>query len=118
MLDWIFTNRPNAHVGIIITNGLGTNGSSGEYTTVGMQIYTAIKDIVHKWNVPYIDLNGGDGKTPMMQRGIYPEGTPTSLIAAKWNAFAISPEQPYDGHCNYFAHEYMSSFIETFLRTL
>jgi lysophospholipase L1-like esterase len=118
VLQWLFENRPFAHIGIIVTNGLGMQGPSGEYSQYGMQVYTALKEIVKKWNVPYIDLNGGDGKTPMMQRGIYPEGTPASLIAAKWNAFAISPNTPIDGHPNYQAQEYMSCFIENFLRTL
>ena len=83
-----------------------------------MQIYTALKDIVRKWNVPYIDLNGGDGKTPMMQRGIYPEGTPAALIAAKWNAFATSPTGVLNGHTNVAGHLYESTFIENFLRSL
>ena len=118
VLQWIFENRPNAHVGIIITNGLGNNGPEGTYTTVGLQIYNALKGIVRKWNVPYIDLNGGDGKTPMMQRGIYPEGTPAALIAAKWNAFATSPTGVFNGHTNAAGHLYESTFIENFLRSL
>jgi lysophospholipase L1-like esterase len=118
VLQWIFENRPNAHVGVIITNGLGQNGPNGTYTETEMQVYTALQNIVKKWNVPYIDLNGGDSRTPMMQRGIYPEGTPAALIAAKWDAFAASPTSPYNGHTNVAGHLYESYCIENFLRSL
>jgi len=118
VMQWIFENRPTAHVGIIITNGLGAQGPNGGYSEYGMQIYTALKNIVKRWNVPFIDLNGGDGKTPMMQRGIYPEGTPAALIAAKWNAFAASPTGTLNGHTNVAGHLYESYCIEDFLRSL
>lgn len=115
VLDWIFTNRPYAHVGILITNGMGDQ--YGEASEKQHQLYQAILDICQKWNVPHINLNGGDGKTPMMQRGIYPEGTPASLIASKWNAFAISPTG-LNGHTNAKGHRYESTFIENFLRSI
>lgn len=119
VLQWIFENRPTAHVGIIVTNGLGRNGSTGDYSEKGMQIYQALKNIVVRWNIPYIDLNGGDGKTPMMQRGIYPVGTPSALISSKWNAFATTPTgSELNGHTNATGHLYESTFIENFLRSL
>lgn len=119
VLQWIFEHNPLAHVGIIITNGLGGNGASGNYSEYGAEIYDALKNIVKRWNIPYIDLNGGDGKTPMMHRGIYPEGTPSALIAAKWNAFATTPTgNELNGHTNAVGHEYESTFIENFLRSL
>ena len=118
VMQWIFEHCPNAHVGIIITNGLGKQGPDGLYDEIGEEIYQALKDIVQRWNVPFIDLNGGDGKTPMMQRGIYPTGTPAALIAAKWNAFATSPTSPMNGHTNVAGHLYSSTFIENFLRSL
>ena len=115
VLDWIFTNRPYAHVGIIITNGMGDK--DGNANEKQRQLYQAILDIVKKWNVPHINLNGGDGKTPMMQRGIYPEGTPASLIISKWNAFAVDPIN-LNGHTNAKGHRYESVFIEDFLRSI
>ena len=115
VLDWIFTNRPYAHVGILITNGMGDKyGAANEKQ---QQLYQAILDICQKWNVPHINLNGGDGKTPMMQRGIYPQGTPASLIEAKWNAFAVDPVN-LNGHTNAKGHRYESTFIENFLRSI
>ena len=118
VLKYLFENYPNAHIGVIVTNGLSSNGPNSYAWSEGQQIYDAELAIVQKWNLPYIDLNGGDGKTPMMQRGIYPTGTPLDLINAKWNAFATSPTSPYNGHTNAAGHKYESTFIENFLRSL
>ena len=67
VLNWLITNRPFAHIGIIVSNGLGLD----EYRQAEIEI-------ANKWGIPYIDLNG-DERTPMMLRST----NPTICDAAK-----------------------------------
>lgn len=102
VLNWLIINRPFAHIGIIVSNGLGRD----EYRQAEIEI-------ANKWGIPYIDLNG-DERTPMMLRST----NPTICDAAKnarLNAQRISSTNQ---HPNSEAYEYESTFIEQFLRTL
>lgn len=56
VLEWILTNRPWAHVGMIITNG-----SSEAYRK-------AEREIARKWGIPYLDMTGDD-QVPVMTLG-------------------------------------------------
>lgn len=102
MLKWVIENRPFTKLGIIVSNGCETD----EYRI-------ATIEIAKKWGVPYIDLNG-DERTPMMLRSTNPN---ISSVAknARLNSQRISST---NSHPNTKAHEYESTFIEDFLRSL
>lgn len=102
VLNWLITNRPFAHIGIIVSNGLGRD----EYRQAEIEI-------ANKWGVPYIDLNG-DERTPMMLRSTNP-AICDAAKGARLNAQRISSTSQ---HPNSDAYEYESTFIEQFLRTL
>jgi hypothetical protein len=110
VLGWLRENRPFAHVGIIVTNG---TANSQDYTTAQIEL-------AKKWGYPYINLNGDD-RTPAMIRS-----SNENVSAEVKDIIRRKQAWDYDGsitgtintHPNTAAHEYESTFIEAWLRTL
>lgn len=103
VLSWLIVNRPNAHIGIIATNGLTIEAYR-----------TAQIEIARKYGIPFIDMNGDD-RTPAMLRTVNPN-IATSVkqaLIAKW---AVDPSS--NTHPNDAAHLFESYFIENFLRSI
>ncbi len=100
VLEWIITNRPYAKIGIIITND-----GKAEYRN-------AEREIAKKWGIPYLDLMGDDKVPVLWSRE---DGMTSEVNSLRGNAFKVSST---NGHPNVKAHEYMSTFIENFLRSL
>lgn len=103
VLSWLIENRPFAHIGMIVTNGL----SIADYRTAQIAI-------AEKYGIPYIDLNG-DKQTHAMIRSVNPDisSTVKNIINQKQ-----AVNYPSNMHPNDAAHEYESSFIEHFLRSI
>lgn len=111
VLTWLITNRPFAHIGIIVCNGLGAS----EYQGVsGSDWRDAQIAIAEKYGVPYIDLNG-DKQTPAMIRSVNPKlaSNIKTVIDQKQ-----AVDYPNNTHPNDDAHLYESYFIEDFLRSI
>ena len=102
VLEWIATNRPFAHVGIIVSNGCDRDAYR-----------VATIECAKKWGFPYIDLNG-DEKTPLMLRSTNPNISST-VKAIRTSAQRVSST---NAHPNVSAHLYESTFIEDFLRSI
>lgn len=102
VLSWLIENRPKAHIGIIISNGL---------TDVAYR--NAQLEIAKKYGIPFIDLNG-DSNTPAMIRSCNPDidSDVKEVINKKWRVSESNT------HPNDDAHEYESYFIENFLRSI
>lgn len=102
VLSWLITNRPNTHIGIIVSNGC----DSDDYRTLTIAI-------AHKYGIPYIDLNG-DQVTPAMIRTTNPDipKVVKQALVAKWRV------GEGNSHPNDAAHEFESYVIESFLRRL
>lgn len=109
VLTWLIENRPFAHIGILISNGVDI-----------VDYRNAQLEIAKKYGIPYIDLNG-DERTPTMIRSQNPNiSSVVKTIVNKKQAV------DYDGsltgtvntHPNSEAHEYESYFIENFLRSI
>ena len=102
VLPWLLTNRPNAHIGIIVANGVGRS----EYRTATI---AAAK----KWGIPYLDLNG-DERCPAMIRTVNPDVSDEAktIIKRKWRITMTNT------HPNTAAQYFQASFIENWLRTL
>lgn len=109
VLTWLITNRPNVHIGIIVTNGLSIAGYR-----------TAQIEIAEKYGIPYIDLNG-DSRTPTMLRTVN-ANIPAAIKQALIDKWAVDPDGTQTGtvntHPNDAAHLYESTFIENFLKSL
>lgn len=103
VLSWLIESRPNAHIGIIVTNGIENN-----------DVYRQAQiSIAQKYGIPYIDLNG-DNRTPAMIRTSNPNiaSSVKTLLFNKWRVSSSNP------HPNDAAHIYESTFIEDFLRSI
>lgn len=103
VLSWIINNRPNAHIGIIVTNGIANDDT-------WRQAQIAIAE---KYGIPYIDLNG-DARTPAMLRTSNPniDASVKAALITKWRV-SVDNEHPNDA-----AQLFESTTIEAFLRTL
>lgn len=102
ILTWLITNRPNLHIGIIVSNGC----DSDDYRTATIAI-------ANKYGIPYIDMNG-DSRTPCMLRSTNAsiDSTIRNQRTAAWRVSSTNL------HPNADAHAYEATFIENFLRSL
>ena len=104
VMEYLLTNHPFAKIGIIIGNGMQTENT----------FPNAIKEIAKKWGIPYLDEAFGEN-VPLMHR------TNKSFVCrkAKDLKFAnFSVKVGVNEHPNEKAHEYESTFVENFLRSL
>lgn len=106
VLEWILTNRPWAHVGMIITNGSSVSYRNAE------------RELARKWGIPYLDMMGDD-QTPVMTLGRENElGLCKKAYDLRRTTFAVGHAPTGDSHPCWQAHEYEATFIEAFLRRL
>jgi len=106
VLEWILTNRPWAHVGMIITNGSSVSYRNAE------------RELARKWGIPYLDMMGSD-QTPVMTLGRETElGLCKKAYDLRRTTFAVGHAPTGDSHPCWQAHEYEATFIEAFLRRL
>ena len=102
ILTWLIANRPNLHIGIIVSNGC----DSDDYRTATIAI-------AQKYGIPYIDMNG-DKQTPCMIRS-----TNASIDSSVRNQRTANWRVSNDnGHPNAACHAFEATFIENFLRSL
>lgn len=99
----IITTHPYAKIGIIVSNGMDRD----EYVE-------ATINIAKKWGVPYLNLDG-DYQVPLMHRTRTRTETCDEVKEIRMNAFVCSDT---NSHPNPKAHEYESTFIENWLRSL
>lgn len=104
VMDYLITNHPNAKIGIIISNGCDTTAYP-----------IATRAIAKKWGVSYLDLNG-DYKVPLMLRTNEKTEVAPAVLQAIIEKQSVS--YPTNQHPNPEAHEYQSTFIENWLRSL
>lgn len=102
VLPWLMVNRPNAHIGIIVSNGVDR-----------VEYRTATIAAAKKWGIPYLDLNG-DERCPAMIRTVNPDisSAAKEILRQKWRVSETN------SHPNTAAQYFQSTFIENFLRTL
>lgn len=103
VMEYLIENHPFAKIGIIITNG-----SSKKYTD-------AERAISRKWGIPYLDMEADYQHVPLMQRVTERTEVCQKALELRKKAFAVSDSNT---HPNAKAHEYESTFIENWLRTL
>ena len=103
VLEYLITNHPYAKIGIIITNG-----SSLQYTT-------AERAVARRWGIPYLDMEADYQHVPLMQRVTERSEVCQKALDLRKTAFSVSQ---YNTHPNAKAHEYESTFIENWLRSL
>lgn len=102
VLEALITANPFAKIGIIISDAWITQ----EY-------HDALVAIAQYWGIPYLDLRNGV-EVPMMIGGRLSAHS-AKAETLRNDAFRVSAN---NGHPNLKAHEYRSTVIENFLRTL
>lgn len=102
VLTWLITNRPNLHIGLIVSNGCETD----DYRVATIAL-------ANKYGLPYIDMNG-DSRTPCMIRSTN-ANIDSAIRNQRTQAWRVSETNL---HPNADAHVYESTFIENFLRSL
>jgi hypothetical protein len=102
VLESILTANPTVKIGIIISDGW-----------LSKKYHDVLIEIAKYWAIPYFDLRDGEN-VPMMIGGKLDSVNPTAK-ALRDNAFRVSST---NGHPNVKAHEYRSTVIENFLRSL
>lgn len=102
VLEYLITNHPYAKIGIIVTNGCAFPHTE------------AIRRVARKWAIPYLDI-AGDYQIPMMHRVEEKAEVCATAIALRMKQFIVCDSNK---HPNVKAHEYESTFIENWLRSL
>ena len=106
LMNYLFNNFGDKHIGIIVTNGVGT-----QYKAYS----DAIIKIAEKWCVPYLNMSYGI-QVPTMNRSSKSQSEHPSLVfTARNNAFNVGGG---NSHPNAKAHEYISVFVENWLQTI
>ena len=101
---WLITNRPFAHVGVIISD------------YISRERHDAIIACCKKWGYPYLDLMG-DPTIPMLSGGrISDISVAADAITLRSAAFNINGTTNI--HPNNSCHEWQSTFIEAFMRRI
>ena len=108
-LNWsmlyLITNFPKAHIGLVVSNKCNANYKQ------------AVREVGQKWAIPYLDMEG-DVRIPSVSGTRENQTIPVDSRVAqlRWNDnFRVSST---NGHPNEKAHEYQSTFIENWLRSL
>lgn len=102
VLEYLITNMPYAKIGIILPDAWCTK-----------ELRDAIVSVAEYWGIPYLDLKG-DPKVPLMIGGRY-TAVNEKAVALRNAAFQMTNS---DNHPNLKAHEYRSTVIENFMRSL
>ena len=102
VLEHIITHHPFAKIGIIVPNGC-----TRSYTD-------AIRKVARKWAIPYLDISG-DYNVPLMNRVHEKNDVCEKVLEFRNSMFAVGEK---NRHPNVKAHEYESTFIENWLRSL
>ena len=101
VLEYLLTNMPYAKIGVILADAWMPENYAN-----------AVKEICKYWGIPCLDLKGEN--VPMGIGGQY-TATSSKAKALRNAAFQVSSD---NSHPNVKAHEYRSTIIENFLRSL
>ena len=112
VLEYLIANHPFAHIGIIVGPGM--------QTTNGNEKADAEIAVAKKWGIPYLNIQyeSGGGKIPLMLRTSNPDVAQTVKNACNNRQYVNPSSESPNYHPNESAHEFESTFIEAWLRTL
>ena len=106
VLEYLIANHPTARIGVVMSDAW-----------MPQTYFTTLKEICEWWGVPLLDL-GGDPNVPVMNDGRR-AGCGLTLnpkVAELRNATFYNAEG--DAHPNDLGHEWRSTVIENFIRSL
>ena len=104
VLEYLITKHPYAKIGILIPDAWCRE-----------EMRDAVASVAAYWGIPCLDLKG-DTRVPLLIGGRYSDSAVCEKVVALRNAaFQMSDT---DAHPNAKGHEYRSTVIENFLRSL
>ena len=103
VLKYLIENHPYAKIGIIISDAW-----------LSSELRTAIIQCAEAWGIPYLDMRGST-QVPLGIGGKLGVSIKPDAKNARNAAFQVTAE---NSHPNPKAHEYRSTFIENFMRSL
>lgn len=106
VMNYLITNFPNAKIGIIVSNGISQ-----------LDYVTPVIEIAHKWGVPYLNETT-DPKVPLLLRTLRTDVLTSVKNARNNNWFVSTTAGSENHHPNASCHEYESTIVENFLRSL
>lgn len=112
VLEYFITNFPYAHIGIIVGPGMQTTQA---------KLYAEAEiAVAKKWGIPYLNIQfeSGGEKIPLMLRTSNPDVSATAKALRNSQQYVNNVEGSINMHPNERAHEFESTFIEAWLRTL
>ena len=112
VLNYFITNFPYAHIGIIVGPGMQTSS--------GQQYANAEIAVAKKWGIPYLNIQfeSGGENIPLMLRTSNPDVSAAAKALRNSQQYVNNQEGTTNMHPNEKAHEFGSTFIEAWLRTL
>lgn len=108
VMEYLITNHPTARIGVIMSDAW-----------MPQSYYTALSEICEWWGVPMLDL-GGDKNIPLMNGGRR-SGCGLTLnpaVATLRNKTFYNDYETGDSHPNDAGHEWRSTVIENWMRSL
>ena len=97
---YLITNYPMAKIGAIVSNAYLSDAYAD-----------AIRAVSRKWGIPYLDLM----KDEALPATLYKKGMCKEAEEIRNARFFVTPE---NRHPNHLAHEFISTVVEAFLRSL
>ena len=112
VLGYFTEHFPFAKIGIIVGAGMQTSS--------GQQYANAEIAVAKKWGIPYLNIQfeAGGGKIPLMLRTSNTEVSQVAKTACNQRQYVNPSAETPNHHPNEKAHEFESTFIEAWLRTL
>lgn len=106
VMNYLITNFPNAKIGIIVSNGISQ-----------LDYVTPVIEIAHKWGVPYLN-ESNDPNVPLLIRTLRADVSASVKNLRDNNWFVSTTVGSENHHPNATCHEYESTIVENFLRSL
>ena len=104
VLPYLMEHHPKAKIGIVITFGIPDS------------LYTqAVREIAEKWGVPYYDFARGKQSPIIIRNKDTGYAVDQSIVDWKFDAYSVAET---NHHPNLLAHEYESTCLEAWLRSL
>ena len=112
VLEYFITNFPYAHIGIIVGPGM--------QATQGKAYAEAEIAVAKKWGIPYLNIQfeSGGENIPLMLRTSNPDVSAAAKTLRNNQQYVNNIAGSLNTHPNEKAHEFESTFIEAWLRTL
>ena len=104
VLPYLVEHHPKAKIGIVITFGI----PDSSYTV-------AVREVAQKWGIPYFDFPRGEQSPIIIRNKDTDYAVDSSMVDLRLTQFRVTAD---NNHPNLAAHEFESTCLEAWLRSL